>query len=620
MTMRSMHVRLLDTCGPRDLGHFVCACSYIRTYLSCADTCNVWHLYTRLPKRTHLITWPSSSHAMIRIFHRASKVSLLAARCHSFLLPLARRYSLVHSLISAPQVSYLVADSLIPKCISCGITLQKKQPEAPGYYVNPTSTQHSKLHKPEDAIYENAYAKLSEEDKALLLNGSTAPIAPKPQPTRAPPRGHTCIRCRNAHYKSVFDPSQHEVDSVASVMDLLPPAASMVYVISAADFPMSLNSQVFRFKTAQTMYFVITKSDLFFARNSTASKNGLQFFQDYLHNKYNVPAERVHLVSGQVDWNTEQLYEALPNHSFFIGAVNSGKLTLLQLLVYVGQKEQERLPNARRQRTREKEDNLAQGISHRKHLAAEIRRLKTHRGPGVSYMPGFTRGIMAVELTKKKVMYDVPGFDVGSSTSHRLIDILLPSAIKQLNKGRKFHKYGTYSAHYETARAGQVITVGGTFFMQVPEGCMYRVRNLINHKVHIFNNMDKALEVWQDAKDKRAVEGIFLVDSNRAKLVKFQVPEFHGSFDLVLQSMGYVNITATGALPVDPKPLYVYLPEGIEAVWRDPIAKYVAKSLSGKDKFGNSLAKEKWVRLSTKVLKRIQKDNTLTKELIRVEE
>ncbi|KAM9887126.1 hypothetical protein OXX79_013843, partial [Metschnikowia pulcherrima] len=87
---------------------------------------------------------------------------------------------------------------------------------------------------------------------------------------------------------------------------------------------------------------------------------------------------------------------------------------------------------------------------------------------------------------------------------------------------------------------------------------------------------------------------------------KHTVPPFDGSFDLVLRGLGFVNVKATGARP-DPnnaEDLVVYLPKGVAAISRVPISKYITRTLSGRDKNGNVLRKEKWVQLSTKEIKR----------------
>ncbi|OBA19731.1 hypothetical protein METBIDRAFT_88234 [Metschnikowia bicuspidata var. bicuspidata NRRL YB-4993] len=517
------------------------------------------------------------------------------------------------------QVS-LPAHSLVPKCTSCGITLQKTEPQAAGYFIEPKASvpdaQKAAKANPTrltDKIFDDHFRDLSDEDKSLLLNGAEmdllSPRNRKPiSPSQQERSGHQCLRCRNAHHRSAFDAAEYQTESVAQVMQRVPEDGHLVYVVSLVDFPLSLNEDVFRFRSAKSIQYVITKSDLLFPTNNLASRYGTQFFQDYMHRTYGVPQNHVHVVSGKSDWNTDTFLASIRNNSFFIGSVNSGKSTLLQLVMQVVRKQRESLPNARKERDRQKkQDDIISNA--RSYAAARLRlrmweKQKTDIGPGSSFMPGFTRDIIPLELSKSTTVFDVPGFS--SKHAAHLYDFLSAKSIKQLQKGALFHKHGTYLSKYVTAKEGQVVTVGGLFFLQVPRGCMYQVRNVINHKVHVFSNMEKAMQVWKDAKDPNAVRDVFLVDHLKTDVEKHVVPPFDGSCDIVLRGLGFVNIKATGARP-DPataEDVIIYLPKGISAVSRVPISKYITKTLSGRDKGGNVLRKEKWVQMSTKELKR----------------
>ncbi|KAM9908259.1 hypothetical protein OXX69_006103 [Metschnikowia pulcherrima] len=533
------------------------------------------------------------------------------------MMPPAR---LLNSATNIPHVSHFLADTLVPKCTSCGITLQKTAPENAGFYIEPkppsAEVKAAKAIKSADKVFSERFSSLSDEDKALLLNGAEPDMIPtinaaKHKAKSVPAsekEGRQCLRCRNAYHRSAFDASEYQVETVGQVMDRIPANGKLIYVVSSVDFPMSLDESVFRHRSAKSMQFVITKTDLFFQTNNLASRYGLQFFQDYMFRKYGVPRNQVFVVSGKADWNTDTFLDHVKDNSFFIGSVNSGKSTLLQSVAQIAKKQREKLPNARRERAKQKQqDGII--LNARTYAAARERlkmwaKSKAENGPGASFMPGFTRGVIPLGISKAITVYDVPGFS-GESAAH-LYDFLSADSIKQLSKGALFHRTGTYLSKYVTAKEGQVVTVGGLFFLQVPRGCMFQVRNVINHKVHIFSNMEKAMEVWKHAKDPEAVRGLFLVDHAKTDLVKHTVPPFDGSFDLVLKGLGFVNVKATGARP-DPKyaeDLVVYLPKGVAAISRVPISKYITRTLSGRDKNGNGLRKEKWVQLSTKEIKR----------------
>lgn len=500
--------------------------------------------------------------------------------------------------------------------------LQSNRQNEVGYYAVPKTSVFAP--RPEDAVFDKHLVGLLAEDKILLGNGASASVpslrAELLHEKQKKDHKTLCVRCRNAHYKAQFNLDQYTVESVASIMEQMPPHAHIVYVVSAADFPMSLNDEVFRYRPASGVQFVVTKSDLFFAKNTLASKYGLRFFQDYLWRTYRVPEENVHVVSGTKDWNTERLMESVKDETYFVGSVNSGKSTLIQSLLHAAQKVRGKLPNARRDRAVQKIDDRAIATGQKpqsrqaliKHDLAAIAKFKHVNGPGALYMPGFTRGTLPFALTPRVTVYDVPGF---SDDTRQLYDFLRPEHIKQLHKGQKVHKKGMYTSHYDTAKAGQVVTVGGLFFFQVPDNSMFRIRNCISHPFHIFRSMERALEAWKNPGP--ALKNVFLVDP-ATELVRHIVPTFYGSVDLVVRHLGHVAITPTGAKSAHAQPLVVHLPKGVEAIIRQPIGQYISRTLAGRDARGNALRKENWVSKSVTEVKRYSGKNPLTSKIIEV--
>lgn len=483
--------------------------------------------------------------------------------------------------------------------------------------------------KSEDSVHEKYLRELPEEDKILLLNGAPAsvPDAGSELSKKKKPQKESkvqCTRCRDALFRSIFEPYQYKVDTVSQVMESIPPHANLVYVVNALDFPMSLNEDVFTYRPAKSMQFVVTKNDLFFAKKDTATKYGLQFFQDYLWRTYHVPQENVHCVSGATDWHTEKLFLVVKDNLYFIGWVNSGKSTLILSLVHVAQKHRQSLPNARRDRSLQKLDDSA--ISHGakpttrqaliKHNLATIKYFKKQNGPGTSYMPGFTRGNIPFELSRNVTIYDVPGF--ASAQDSQLYEFMKPDDMKHLHKGLKMHKVGTYKSHYDTVKGGQVLTVGGLFFLQVPSNTMLQVRNMINHKTHTFRDMDKALDVWKNPSQYPTLKDVYVVDSSKTTLVKYIIPSFYGSVDLVIRSLGYISITPTGKF-ASPEPFVVYLPKGLDAIIRQPITTYITRTLAGRDAQGNKLRKENWMEKSVTEVKRYSGKTPFLSRLIPVD-
>lgn len=553
--------------------------------------------------------------SMLNMLRSLSHYKLPPNLC-PYVTPLATSHISIR-LYSMLKVMDFLPDRLAPKCRSCGIILQKEDKDMPGYYLLREENTFKKPKKSLDEAYQLALRNLSREDKELLAsNGQSisGEVSLKSIKVEKPNAELECIRCRQVKFHSKFDSNEFPIESPAKIMEKIPPWANLVYVISAQDFPMLLDSKVFEFWPAKQIQFVVTKADLFFENNKSAQDKGLRFFQDYLERTYKVPRDHVFVVSGRVNWGISTLLEQLKDDSFFVGSVNSGKSTLLQSLIYVDHLLKSKAPNAKRERDLQKiEDTLGYKARARQRIK-DLCDFKTENGPGVSFMPGFTRNVLPYELSNNKTVFDVPGFS--GSESDKLHEILSPSAMKQLQKGVKFHKKGTYKSHYDTIKEGQTLTIGGLFFLTVPRDSMYRIKNMVNHPLYVFRDHEKAVSSWEDCANLPALKDVFLADSCQTNLVKYEIPSFVGSIDLVFKNIGYINVTATGAMPEDMPPIIIYLPRQISACVREPIAKYLMKTLSGRDKNGNPLKKEKWVQLSTVEMKRYVGREPLSKDLI----
>lgn len=508
--------------------------------------------------------------------------------------------------------------SLLPKCSSCGVLLQQENRNQAGFFIKPKEDVRTHV-KSADAAYDKIVSGMSNEDKLLLLNGASSDV-----PTAASEyRKHKekrddvrCLRCVNAQHKSSFDPAGFPIESVAKVMENIPPHAKIVYVINAVDFPMSINEEVFKYRPATSILFVVTKTDLFFQHYKAAS--GSHFFADYLYRKFGVAPENVVCASGKFDWGLSQLYSMVRDDTFFIGGVNSGKSSLILSLVVEARERKAKLPNLKRKRAAEK---LQDGPRLNRQQAVRLRRAEDEKfrernGPGVSFMPGFTQACIPVELSSRVTIWDAPGF---SSGSDNLVSSLVdPGHFRQLYKGVKLPKHGTYESHYDTAKEERIVTVGGLFKLHVPPESMFRLRNLIGHPLSIFRSQESLTNSLSVQEDHPGPKG-FIVDPN-TRYVKYLVPWFYGSVDLVIRHFGFVSITPTGARSGNSQPVVVYLPEGIDAIVRQPIVKYITRTLAGRDKKGNTLRKEHWVGKSVTEVKRYTGKEPFYTKLVRVPE
>ena len=243
-----------------------------------------------------------------------------------------------------PYSTIPLLQSLVPTCNSCGITLQKTDPDRPGFYREPGTGQ--KLVRKENLVASNAYNGLDDDDLKLLLNSSgeekdISLFKQRNEPSpKVAPQSIQCIRCREAQFRSEYSQDEFPIESLDAIMTSLPPDAKLVYVISAADFPMSLDLRVFLYRSALEILFVITKCDLLFPTLNLANKYGLPFFQDYFYRKHGVLGENVVLTSGKIDWNIPTLLKngKIRDNSYLIGSVNSGKSTLLKSMLSVSNK------------------------------------------------------------------------------------------------------------------------------------------------------------------------------------------------------------------------------------------------------------------------------------------
>lgn len=519
------------------------------------------------------------------------------------------------------QVSLIY--NLFATCNSCGIKLQNENPRKPGFYKPPS--MRPKLVKPEDEAFNRLLDGLLTDDRKLLLNSSDATLSQSNHATTTITTNQKkegaiqCIRCRDAMYKSNFAWDELPVESIDKIMTSIPPDGNIVYVVNAVDFPLSLNRQIFKYRNPSQITFLITKCDLLFPSAQLSNKYGATFFKDYLSRTHGADPDQVYVTSGVMDWNMKDVIKMLPNNSYMVGGVNSGKSTVIKSLLYTMENVKPNYLNSKQQTKLEKQqDRMINSKAVNRHQLIKSQRkneqkFKMANGPGTSYMPGFTRGHIVYDINGKTIV-DVPGFS--SNETHGIYEYLSPSVIKTLSKGVKVHKRGMYDSHYECVRNGQVLTIGGLFYLSTPQNAVYQIKNCINHKLHIFNNMDKAISILKNIEQNKALEKVFLVDKNSLKrLQKYIIPPFYGSIDLVIKNLGHLNITPTGK-KIDNEPLIIYLPEGVDAIIRQPMTRYIARSLAGRDKNGNPLRKELWKSKSVTHLQRFNGTTPFASSLI----
>lgn len=519
---------------------------------------------------------------------------------------------------------------LVPTCKSCGIKLQDSDKNSPGFYYIPSVKKHIKH---EDDVFNKALSNLSLEDQQLLTNNNEdlldtmqAPVKSVSQSEKLAeeynlPKTIECIRCRNAQFKSEFKQVNEEypIESIDSIMSSIPIDSNLVYIINGQDFPLSLNTRVFKYTSTRKIKFIVNKVDLLFKTKELSLKYGLTFIQDYLRSKHNINPENVTIISGKTNWNVEKLLKFIENESYIIGHTNSGKSTIIKSLLFqiFKNKSSSKRLNSRDRTKLEKEQDLkinsqskARDYKSAKQLRKKQELLKNKLGPGTSYMPGFTRGFIEILLGDPfdlscKTIYDVPGFT--NSTHPSVLYDLETSDLKNLSKGVWVYKEGYYYSHYDTLKENRCLTVGGLFYLVPPIESMVQIRSCINFDYEFYRSFENAKHLATHLEENPATRKKFLLKYTPEKFDKkfkrYIIPPFYGSVDLVIQNIGHLNLKPTGAKNNN-RPMIIYLPDGLEAIIRQPITEYISKSFSGVDKNGNPLRKENYYDKSTYALKR----------------
>ncbi|EGV60841.1 Mitochondrial ribosome small subunit biogenesis protein [Yamadazyma tenuis] len=455
--------------------------------------------------------------------------------------------------IRTPHVfrrSASVLSNLVSKCSSCGIQLQSTSAAAPGYIP---LVSHKPFQRQEDTIY-NKYTKhLDPEDMALLNLHPTAAESQHPRHKHTSDSSYKdCLRCRQIKHKHQFNSVEETQNlSTTSIIDKVEHInGQMVYAISAIDFPLGINKQlVNQYKPI----VVITKCDLIFPQKETMAK--FPFYKEYMTAKFEIPPTNVFLVSSRRDWGLQTLNSVLqsnPQKYFIVGDINSGKSSLISKLLLRDRGD-----------TRMKYDVWA-----------------ARNGPGISNLPGFTRGELQFSISNYELI-DLPGLNHMNFPNF--------ARLKNVFKAPPLYRKGLYSSQYDTIKGGQVLAVGGFFYVKLPDnGMILQYKNLINVSPVVLRDTDRigALEQKLDP----SLTNKFLIPPT-TKLRKLLIPPFVGKIDLVVKNLGYLELTPTGSKS-DNKLIEVLVPENLDLqiIVRKPLVTYVQKVLSGRNKNGNVLS------------------------------
>lgn len=472
-------------------------------------------------------------------------------------------------------------------CASCGIPLQTKDPDSPGFYKDPTKHNRS-IRKSEDNYFTDVRQKIMME-KLESLEGNK--VAMK-KPTKKSDDRLMCQRCLDALRHSKFDLSDQKLVTVDEVLNEIPEDGTIVQVVSALDFPLGVNRKVSESRDPSKMWYIVTKIDAFFDVASSVSKTGSQYFKDSLAQLVKAMPEHVLVVSGKLGWETEKVLDKLPQRGklYFVGSVNSGKSTLVRTLLY---RDDIRLTS------------------------------KDYYGPGRSEIPGFTATQIPYPLVKHKSMtiIDTPGFSPSNRGVYRYI---LNEDVKKASQVVKFasanhsrHKLLTPNFKGSKLFSGEkLFSVGGFFYLKPPKGTVLKVFAGIPGQFAIYNSLER-LKVLNETRNAELGHRFSVNKEAVRELIRYVIPPFYGQVDLVLRNVGYITIAPCGKFSGD-ELFEVLVPKGIDVIVREGIFQYIYRTKGTTDRTGNRLAKRNRAKKGSIVLNEVPKNKLIFTSLYEV--
>jgi ribosome biogenesis GTPase A len=434
---------------------------------------------------------------------------------------------------------------MVPQCSSCGIQLQKSDHEEIGYYQEPkneTKSYHSKKLQ-----YLSAFSKLDEEGKKLLnisetMDDPDEAIVQKEEEL-------ICLRCHNALYHNIFKVDEHQSMNLEEVVSPIPLTHQLIHVFSAYDFPLSLVS----FKNRKNVTYVMNKVDLLTGFESVANRYS-NYFTRMLQRL--TGENKLHIVSAHTSWSVGDLLRKMGNVNYLVGFVNTGKTRLANRLL---------------------------------NISAQIHSpgMKNIRPTGSSHLPALTRDNITHRCADKKVI-DTPGF----LDNDNVFSLIKEDQLKSTLQGKKILINDLRMARYESVKGGQCFTVGGLFFLVPPNDTILQVIPVCKGEPRVFSNLEKAVATVKTPPE--ALKKSFLVKAEAIDdLVRYVIPPFFGTIDLLIKDIGYVQIKPTGKKSNDAL-FEVWAPRGLILGVRETIEHFMTRYIKKqrKKKLRNGEEKE----------------------------
>lgn len=437
-------------------------------------------------------------------------------------------------------------------CHACGIVLQNRDPARTGFYIKPKASLAGEITKLEDV----KYLLFSQELQAAKENAAVGSIQ---ELRKSKTHSLICKRCNDALHSNKYTKEGFPRFSFENVMRHVPRNSNVVHVVPLPEFPFHLAKTVLEDANYNSS-LVLSKGDQLVKDKSTLRGKVSLFFKDFLKHHLGLATNKVIATSAVRNWNLSTVYANLNATNYLLGNANVGKSTMINGLLknYTGYK-------------------MLDDKSEASDVEVDVKR---NQLAGVLHVPNMTRNSQAYRIADK-VVYDLPGFTTDMNEVD-LQDIVKRDWLDNIRKTEQFKNKKLRKKTYISLKgteSGGCLTLGGIFFLVPPPNTINQVVKYIPGPVHLFTNVDKALEVFKmcsDSSDHPLSQycGIQAHICSPDAFVRHIIPPFQGSIEIVFKDIGYVLLRPTGKYNFT-EPYEIWAPHGIEVCVREPLSSLI---------------------------------------------
>lgn len=494
------------------------------------------------------------------------------------------------------------------KCKSCGIhPLQSKNPAKSKYYKIPKIDLHIQKKKEGlTQVHKEAEIELLKE-MGLDKDSTQTPLADVEDiliEQKAKELGEIanynveCSTCQQVKYHGDVVIAETQIEEI---LKKIPSNGIIVNVISLFDFPLSCTKDIIKERDPKSIWYVVTKADLFFRKDSQLNKTGLHYVQDFLCEYLKADPAKVFLVSTTKSWNNHELLQKLPKGKIYlVGSANVGKSSLVRSLIA-----------------------SVNNIDMKSKVFKKIEKKNMDylekvglNSPGVYHIPGFTKDFQKFKINDRITIFDTPGIlpatDIFKYMTQELLrkkpnyPIFVAEDLKRYVKTR-INGPKIYSGN-------SLYSYGGFFYLQPPKNAIFKRCMAFKYKMTTFEARYKDMKRAKEINEKRPkqIGNRYGVNKDAfLSLKRYVIPPFYGTIDIVIQGIGFLSIKPTSS-PDDVDGLFqIWVPEGIHVIVRESIFNFIYKTHDIVDETGNKLKKENIARRGATRQRRISRENKL---------